>query len=243
MLFFIDETWQELGAGRKIGALGAIALPQESYNDFFSAVFAMKRDLLGAQELSESEIKGARCFAKAAFKRQELHGDSHWLAVADRMLEKLATFRARVFVIWTSHPDLLTLRNPHGTALSEPYRLLLFDMRGLMQHEAPDKLGALNFDLRGTREDEQTAVAIQNYLTRTKGGWRDHFVQVPNFTVSSVSPGLQAADVIAFLGPHVSPASERPELRPYVGRMIGLRYEFPRGGPSGRLSRTIRRVR
>ena len=108
------------------------------------------------------------------------------------MLEKLARFHARVFVMWTSHPDLLTLRNPHSTTLSEPYRQLLLDMRGLIQHEAPDTLGALNFDLRGAHEGEQT---------------------------------------------------ERPELRPYVGRMIGLRYEFPRGGPSGRISRTIRRVR
>ena len=89
MLFFIDETWQELGDGQRIGALGAVALPQESYNDFWSAVFAMKRDLLGAQELSDSEIKGARCFAKAAFKRQELHGDSHWLAVAGSRLRRV----------------------------------------------------------------------------------------------------------------------------------------------------------
>lgn len=242
MLFFIDETWQTTADGERIGALGAMALPQESYNDFCSAVFALKRELLGATELSHSEIKGARCFAKAAFKREQLHGDSHWLAVADRMFEKLATFRARVFVIWTSDPDLLTLRNPHSTALSEPYRQLLFDMRGFMQNGAPGKRGALNFDLRGTREDEQTAVAIQNYMTRTRGGWREHFVQVPNFTVSSVSPGLQAADMIAFLGPHIAPGSGRPELRPYVGRMIGLRYEFQHG-PSGRLSRTVRRVR
>lgn len=242
MLFFVDETWQTLGRGEKVGALGAVALPQGSYNDFCSAVFRIKREALGADELWDSEIKGTRCFARAVFKRQALHGDSHWLEVADRLFEKLAAFRARVFIIWTTHPDLLDLRNPHSTSLSEPYKQLLFDMRGLMQHKAPSKLGSLNFDLRGTREDERTAAALQNYLVRTRGDWRRHFVQVPNFTVSSVSPGLQAADMITFLGPHLSPASDRPELREYIGRMIGLRYEFPRS-PSGRLVRTIRRVR
>ncbi|HET9676874.1 MAG TPA: DUF3800 domain-containing protein [Solirubrobacterales bacterium] len=242
MFFFIDETWQTLGNSQKVGALGAVALPQQSYNDFCSAIYRIKKELLGAEELWDSEIKGTRCFSRAAFKRQSLHGDSHWLAVADKVFEKLAAFHAHVFVIWTTHPGLLDLRNPHSTTLSEPYKQLLFDMRGLMQHGAPSKLGSLNFDLRGTREDERTAAALQNYMVRTRGDWRDHFVQVPNFTVSSVSPGLQAADMISFLGPHLSPASDRPELRAYVGRLIGLRYEFPRGS-TGRMARTIRRVR
>jgi hypothetical protein len=242
MLFFVDETWQTLADGQRVGALGAVAVPQDSYNDFCSAVYAIKKELLGAGELWESEIKGSRCFARAAFTRQGLHGDSRWLGVADRLFEKLAAFHARIFVIWTTHPDLLDLRNPHSTALSDPYRQLLFDMRGLMRREAPSKLGSLNFDLRGTREDERTAAALQNYMVRTRGDWRRHFVQVPNFTVSSVSPGLQAADMITFLGPHLSPASTRPELRAYVGRMVGLRCEFPRGA-SGRIGRSIRRVR
>jgi hypothetical protein len=242
VLFFVDETWQTFSSGEKVGALGAVALPQESYNDFCSAMFRIKKELLGATELWDSEVKGTRCFAKAAFKRQALHGDSHWLAVADKVFEKLAAFRARLFVIWTTHPNLLDLRNPHSTNLSEPYKQLLFDLRGLMQHDAAGKIGSLNFDLRGTREDERTAAALQNYMVRTRGDWRDHFVQVPNFTVSSVSPGLQAADMISFLGPHLSPASDRSELGPYVARMIGLRYEFPRGH-SGRVVRTIRRVR
>ena len=242
MLFFVDETWQTLAGGLKVGALGAVALSQDSYNDFCSAVYGIKREILGSKELWDSEIKGTRCFARAAFKRQHLHGDSHWLAVADRLFEKLAAFQARLFVIWTTHPGLLDLRNPQSTALSEPYKQLLLDMRALMRNEAPGRLGSLSLDLRGTREGERTAAALQNYMVRTRGGWREHFVQVPNFSVSSVSPGLQAADMIAFLGPHLSPTSDRPELNPYVGRMVGLRYEYPRGR-SSKIARTIRRVR
>jgi hypothetical protein len=242
MLFFVDETWQTLAGGLKVGALGAVALPQDSYNDFCSAVYAIKRDILGAKELWGSEIKGTRCFSRAAFKRQRLHEDSHWLQVADTLFEKLAAFRARLFVVWTAHPDLLDLRSPQSTTLSEPYKRLLFDMRALMRREAQGGLGSLNFDLRGTREDERTAAALQNYMVRTRGGWREHFVQVPSFSVSSVSPGLQAADMIAFLGPHLSPASDRPELHPYVARMVGLRYSYPRGRSSTTVG-TIRRVR
>jgi hypothetical protein len=75
MLFFIDETWQTI-AGRRVGALGAVAIPQGQYNGFCGSMYAMKEKELGASELMHSEIKGQSCFAKSAFKHQALHGDS-----------------------------------------------------------------------------------------------------------------------------------------------------------------------
>jgi hypothetical protein len=217
-------------------------LAQDQYNGFCASIYAMKKEVLGASELMHSEIKGQSCFAKAAFKRQALHGDSHWLQAADRLLHILAVYQARVFVIWTTDPGLLTLRHPSSIEVSRPYKQLLFDFRALMENEAPGRLGALNFDLRGTRADEATAGAIQNYMVRTRGGWERHFLCVPNFTVSSVSPGLQAADTIAYLGAHLVPKPDRPELQPYIARMCGLTYQFTRPGSSARRVRTARRV-
>jgi hypothetical protein len=248
LLFFIDETWQVV-SGRKTGALGAVAIPQDGYNAFCNAIYGMKRTVLGANELMHSELKGQHCFTKAAFKRQELHGDSHWLKAADRFFEILAIHHARVFVIWTSNPDLLTLRHPNTSAVSKPYKQLLFDFRALMENEVPGRLGSLTFDLRGTRADEATAGAMQNYMVRTRGGWERHFICVPNFTVSSVSPGLQAADMVAYLGARLGTrrsrghqADERPELKCYIDRMLGLTYQFRRPGLSARTVRTARRV-
>jgi hypothetical protein len=68
MLFFVDETWQKVG-DRPVGALGAVALPQESYNDFCSAIYGMKKAVLGAEELMQSELKGQTCFANRRSRR------------------------------------------------------------------------------------------------------------------------------------------------------------------------------
>ena len=190
MLFFVDETWQTV-AGQRVGALGAVAIPQDQYNAYCAAVYRMKKDILGADELMHSEIKGQRCFAKAAFKSQALNGSSYWLDAADRLLEILASTHARTFVIWSTNPDSLTLRHPSTIEVSKPYKQLLFDCRALMEREAPGRLGSLNFDLRGTREDEATACTLQTYMVRTRGGWDQHFICIPNFTVSAVSPGFK----------------------------------------------------
>jgi hypothetical protein len=47
LLFFIDESWQEIG-DKTIGALGAVGFPMRGYNAFCREFFAIKRDELEA---------------------------------------------------------------------------------------------------------------------------------------------------------------------------------------------------
>lgn len=238
VFFFVDESWQTI-AGRKVGALGGVAVAKDVYNNFCAEVFSFKRSLLGASELHEKEFKAVKALNKGRFKKQALGGSSAWIDAVDHMFEALAKRRARVFVVWTTHPSLLSLRHPGTTTLSAPYKALLYDFRAYMQAEAPGRLASVTFDQRGRKEDESAACALSNYLFRTKGDWKDHFLQIPDFTVSSVSPGLQAADLIAHLGCHSYSSTARPELGELMSRMRGLRYEYRR---SNRVIRTIRRV-
>ncbi len=240
MLFFVDESWQTIG-GREIGALGGVGIPERRYNAFCREVFAFKRDVLGAQELTDCELRGTSCFAKSAFRRRQAKGYSRLLDAAERMFGAIERHKGKTFLIWTSDPTLSLLRNPDTTDLSKPYKELLRDMRALMRTEAPKRRGALTFDQRHHRDDEAAACAISNFLFRARGDWAQRFTQIPNFTASSISPGLQAADVVVHLGPHLWDTSQRPELMPYLSRVQSLCYEF-RQGEQQRLHKTIRRV-
>jgi hypothetical protein len=204
---------------------------------------------LGATEFTDSELKGQTCFAKSAFKRQSAHGDSYWYQAANELFDALDKHGASVFVIWTRNASLLTLRNPHSTLLSKPYKQLLFDLRAYMKFEASGRLGTINFDQREHRDDEATARAVSNFLVRTSGPgwnrWDRHFLTIPSFTASSISPGLQAADMVAYLGAHQSNAAARPELAPFARRLLSLRYEYERPGRrSGReVTKRVRCIR
>ncbi len=244
MLWFIDETWQNVGT-QHVGALGAVAIADASYNAFCREVYAIKSERLGAKELTDCEFKASDCFAKAAFKRQRLHGDSYWVGATTEFFAALSKYGARCFVIWTTSQNLLDLRNPHSTALSKPYKQLLFDMRAFMRNEAKGELGSIVFDERGFSEDEATARAVSNYLVRTSRpgdarDWGKHFIAIPSFAASKISPGLQAADLIAYLGAHRCDADARPELAGLQATLDELRYEFRRGG--GGTVRCIRKV-
>lgn len=242
MLFFVDESWQSIG-GQKVGALGGVGIPEPRYNDFCREVFAFKRDVLKAEQLIDGELKGNSCFARSAFRKLERTGHSRLLEAAGKMLAAVERSEGKVFLIWTSDPALSLLNNPNPHALSKPYKQLLFDMRALMRNEMPNIRGALTFDQRHHREDEAAACAISNYLFRARGDWTRRFTQIPNFTSSAISPGLQAADLVVYLGPHLADPDARPELAPFIDRIKSMRYEFRRGrGRNKRLVRTIRRV-
>jgi hypothetical protein len=245
MLFFIDETWQDIGAHR-VGALGAVCISLHRYNDFCRDVYAIKRNVLGATELSDSEFHGGTCLSKAAFKREALHGDSYWLDATRQLFDALRRHRARTFAVWTLNASLLDLRNPNSTALSKPYKKLLFDFRVFMRNEASNRLGLLNFDERDHREDEASACAVSNFLVRTSLGstsnrWDRHFITIPSFTATAISPGLQAADVVAHLVAHLADPRVRPELQPYLDRVIERRYEYEHGAQH-KTARCIRQV-
>jgi hypothetical protein len=167
VLFFIDESWQNIGA-HEVGALGGVVVPEPRYNHFCGEVFGIKRDVLGAKELIDCELRGTSCFAKSAFRKREATGHSRLLEAAEKTFDAIEKHKGRVFLIWTSDPTLSLLNNPNTSELSKPYKQLLFDMRALMRNEAPNLRGALTFDQRHHREDEAAACAISNYLFRAR---------------------------------------------------------------------------
>jgi hypothetical protein len=202
LLFFVDETWQEI---------------------------------------EDAELKGKNCFANRAFRTRREQRQSKLLDAAEELFALLQRHHAKTFVTWTTDPALVSLRSAQTTDLSRAYKALLFDFRALMRRtNGANRLGSLSFDQRDLGSDEAATCALQNYLVRTRGDWSEHFITVPSFTVSAVSPGLQAADLVAHLGAHFAAPDARPELQPFLERVESLKHQWGHGR-QGRNS--IRQVR
>jgi hypothetical protein len=224
MLFFIDETWQTVG-GHEVGALAAVSFPRERYNGFCREVWRIKETVLGAKQLDQAELHGTDNFAKAAFTKRRESGQSKLLQAVDETFAALSRHGGHAYAAWTTHPEWLLLRNPVPEKLSPVYSDLLHDFkRRLEQGQGPKSRGLLFFDNRGTKEDRNAACAIQNFVARVGEPWPSLFIQTPHFTPSVVSPGIQVADLIAYLSAHRNDPTVRPELAPYWTRVRAMAF-------------------
>jgi hypothetical protein len=229
LLFFIDETWQRIG-DKDVGALAAVGIPLACYNAFCREIWQIKKNVLGARELNECEIKGTNCFAKSAFHKRQGTGHSKLLQAAEETLAAIPKYQGAAFAIWTTHEEWLLLRNPNPQALSPVYQEILKDFRRRMRQCPKGSQGQLLFDNRGKSEDLSAACAIQNFIVRVNGDWRRRFMHTPHFTLSAVSPGIQAADLIAYLAAHRHDPSIRPELADYWSEVEKIAFSTKRSG-------------
>ncbi len=225
MLFFIDETWQTLD-GREVGALGAVGVPRTVYNDLCDEVDDVKRAHLTMTQITDSELKGTRCFAPSTFAARERFGGNHWVDAAEGVFRLLGARGLPTFGIATADSRHLRLRNPNSTALSPPYKRLIEHLRYCAHAHRPDARGLLVFDLRTPSSDAATARAVQNWITRSRRRWRNALVQLPEFTISSASPGSQIADLVAYLAAQQLASVPRPELDPFMSQARSLAYAY-----------------
>ena len=191
-----------------------------------------RRTCLAPEELSDGEIKGTNSFARSAFHKREGAGFSKLLQAAEETLAAVPKYHGYAFAIWTTHEEWLLLRNPNPQALSPIYQEMLKDFRRCMRTLPSGSEGQLLFDNRGTSEDLSAACAIQNFIVRVSPDWRRRFMQTPHFTLSAVSPGLQAADLIAYLAAHRHDPSYRPELADYWRSVEKIAFATKRSGPA-----------
>jgi hypothetical protein len=90
----------------------------------------------------------------------------------------------------------------------------------------------LLFDQVDHKQDRRAACAIQNWMTRSS--YRHmlprRFLQVPYFTHSALSPGLQSADLVAYLAAQQADPMFRPELGAWWDTFSELAMVFTLSG-------------
>ena len=185
----------------------------------------------GPKSLTSANSRALAALRSPPFRARDLGGHSTLLQAAEESFAAVKKYQGNTFAIWTTHEDWLLLRNPQTTELTPVYRALLRDFKRHKEATARGRArqGFLFFDHRGRTEDMGTGCAVQNFVVRVGLEWREHFIQTPHFTPSAISPGLQAADLVAYLAAHQHDPAFRSELVPYWGLVRDLASGHPSG--------------
>ena len=193
MWCFIDESWHE-GTKEQVGVLAATVGTKSDFDELGHALYRIRRKYFGEEHAKNllSELKGKDLFSNLSFKRQKA-GYSKNLSVVREVLEWVAASNIRfigICIYGDTKPPLLT---PDLKSLSTPFRELCVRVSA---HVPANQTGQMIFDQR-LGAQENISVAVHNYLAGIRENQR--LLPHPLIGVSNVWPGLQLADIVAYI--------------------------------------------
>ncbi|MDA8125441.1 MAG: DUF3800 domain-containing protein [Deltaproteobacteria bacterium] len=201
MWFFVDESWSADTCIPKFGVLLGVLVKDEELLKLDKFLFSVRRKYYGSTNAKNRnlELKGKDLLNKYILK-QCIPGKStpKNLCIVKEMLSYppseiyLKIFASTVFSATNRHPPLLS---PNPKLLSEPFKHLIENVSEAASKDAAGRKVTLVFDQRIGPQTE-IAIAINNYVAGMKLPNIEIF---PYFAVSQVSPGVQFADVMAYL--------------------------------------------
>jgi hypothetical protein len=198
MLIYCDEAWRENQHGKKVGTLAAVAIPRTEYNGLSDRLFLAAQKYFGFENARTREIKGKILLNPYEFRREANDEQiSMKLSFAREVLEELRSRSIRVFASVVYRRDQVDLLCEDPELLDRPYLYLMERIHEYMRELGAGRIATFTFDDRGLKQNARVAEAYRNFLSRSRIGRSFHtLLRSPFFAYSSISLGLQAADLV-----------------------------------------------
>ena len=197
MLVFIDESGTLHPSDPSPRAsLCAVCIPEHISRTFNQSLRDLVKTAYPAKEPLEMELKAEKYLARKPYEYSVQRRE-----VVRGLTDLLRTSPIAVFAIQMRRPDAVP-NWPKGT-LSPHYRLLIERVELFMRENEPDGFAKILFDERDPGADAVDSRSMRTFISDTAEGhsW-SHVLDTPFFVSSSITPGIQAADIMAGAARH-----------------------------------------
>ncbi|HLO65828.1 MAG TPA: DUF3800 domain-containing protein [Holophaga sp.] len=201
--FFVDESWSPDGASPSFGLLSGILVEEETLEKLENFLFLIRKKYYGKDHARDytKDIKGKDLLSNYMIKLWAKNGTMpNNICIAKEMLTFpilnkeifFKSFASFIFSENSTKPDLLS---PDPKRLSIPIRNLIENVSEAAQAHRAERQVKLVFDQR-LGSQEGLAISMKHFIA---GTGLSNIHPYPYFAVSNISPGVQFADVFAYL--------------------------------------------
>jgi hypothetical protein len=196
MLVFIDESGHPRpGDPTTHPVILAACFKESDMGRLTRTMFAMRRSILGKTALTEAEEEGK---AAKMLSRRSLLKSASKRAWAEAVFDHLRDFEAVTFAIVMERPTKVPYTG--DDFLPTQFRWLLERIERFMEHDHPGHFAIPIFDGQDPTSNKNFTRCFTSYMARHKGGRAmQHIVPSPLFVDSSITPGIQIADIFAYV--------------------------------------------
>jgi len=193
-MVFVDEPeWPRPKTPGGYTVWAGVAIHSSKSRELFRELFNLEKKLWKVSEPYDFEIKGRLLLSKRGLtspKKREF---------IEEVLSLCKLSHVTTFAIGLRYPQTPTMQ---GIAEPNTYLVisdLLERVEAMMAESFPTELAVIVFDSQEDKKDKERALEFGNYLYGTvQGRLISHVADTPIFASSTVTKGLQIADVSAY---------------------------------------------
>lgn len=196
MLVFIDESGHPRpGDPTTRPVILAVCLKESDIGRLTRTMFALRRTLLGKMQLTRDEQEGK---AAVLLSRRSILKSVAKRAYVEEIFDRLRDFELVAFAIVMERPTKVPYTGPGF--LPTQFRWLLERIERFMERDHPKHMAIPVFDGQDPQSNKNFAECFTSYMARHKAGKAmQHVVPSPLFVDSFLTPGVQIADLFAYV--------------------------------------------
>lgn len=233
MLVYVDES--EYPRPRTPGGYtvwAGVGVPSGQSREFFRDLFNLEKRLWGKEEPYDMEIKGRFLLGSRGMRSPRKR------EFVEEILSLCKLNRIVAFAVGLRYPQARPGEGPFQPNTYEMIRSMVERVEAMMIENHPNDQAVIVFDSQEDKKDIERALEFGNYLYGTPQGNRtNHVCDTPIFASSSVTKGLQIADVFAYVLAQQNLG--RSDLDRYSGRIREMEW-WSREREEGQLWRGFR---
>ncbi|MBM3117988.1 MAG: DUF3800 domain-containing protein [Chloroflexi bacterium] len=226
MLVFVDESeWPKPSASGGYTVWAAAALHPELSKTFSREVFNLERKFWRISEPHEFEIKGRMLLNKRALTSPKK------LEFVDEILSLCKRYQLSAFAIGMRQfeEQMLEGFSREESRIFRVYHYLLERVEAMMQESYPDDMAIVLLDSSDKETNKRRALAFGNFLYGHEVGKSvQKIVETPFFVSSSLTPGIQIADLFAYALAQQNLERKEPKLKKICDRIRELEWRSNR---------------
>ena len=226
MLIFVDESeWPKPSAPEGYTVWASVALQPQLSKDFSREIFNLEKKFWQVNEPHEFEIKGRMLLNKHALTSPKK------LEFVEEVLSLCKRYQLLAFAVGMRQPgkQMFTGFTPEDSRIFRVYHYLLERVETMMQEDYSEDMAIVLLDSSDKETNKRRAIAFGNFLYGHEAGKGvQKIVECPFFVTSTLTPGIQIADLFAYALAQQNLGRKEPKLKEIYERIRELEWRSNR---------------
>ena len=226
MLIFVDESeWPKPSTLEGYTVWAAVALQPQLSKTFSREVFNLEKKFWRINEPHEFEIKGRMLLSKRALTSPKK------VEFVEEVLSICKRYQLLAFAVGMRQlgEPMLTGFTPEESRIFKVYHYLLERIEAMMQEDYPEDMAIVLLDSSDKETNKRRAIAFGNFLYGHEAGkTMQKIVECPFFVTSTLTPGIQIADLFAYALAQQNLGRREAKLKEIYDRIRELEWRSSR---------------